>query len=113
MCLQLEILRVAFASYFYVRVIVVIFLTILVTCLFLPLCFPAMKIKNKNQFFNFKNISIFYLWRVALYFKGMPNKIEFHKGIVLQVIPVSIAVYELKVSKKNSGTFYKNFICYP
>ena len=43
----------------------------------------------------------------------MPNKIEFHKGIVLQVIPVSIAVYELKVSKKNSGTFYKNFICYP
>ena len=38
------------------------------------------------------NISVFCLWRVALYFKAMPNSIKFYKGIFLHVIPVRIIV---------------------
>ena len=39
-----------------------------------------------------RNISVFCLYRVALYFKAMPNSIEFYKGIFLHVIPVLIIV---------------------
>ena len=39
-----------------------------------------------------RNISGFYLYRVALYFKPMPNSIDFYKGIFLHVIPVRIIV---------------------
>ena len=39
-----------------------------------------------------RNISVFYLQRVALYFKAMPNSVEFYKGIFLHVIPVRIIV---------------------
>ena len=28
-----------------------------------------------------RNISVFCLWRVALFFKAMPNSIDFYKGI--------------------------------
>ena len=38
------------------------------------------------------NISVLYLYRVALYFKAMPNSIGFYKGIFLHVIPVRIIV---------------------
>ena len=37
-----------------------------------------------------RNISAFCLKRVALYFKAMPNSIDFGKGIFLHVIPVRI-----------------------
>ena len=39
-----------------------------------------------------RNISVSCLQRVALYFKGMPNSIDFHKKIFLHVIPARIIV---------------------
>ena len=39
-----------------------------------------------------KNISVFSLERVALYFKAMPNSVDFYKEIFLHVIPVRIIV---------------------
>ena len=39
-----------------------------------------------------RNISVFCLWRVALYFKPMPNSIDFYKGIFLYVIHVHEAI---------------------
>ena len=39
-----------------------------------------------------RNIFVFCLWRVALYFKVMPNSIDFYKRIFLHVIPVCIIV---------------------
>ena len=39
-----------------------------------------------------RNISVFCLLRVALYFKATPNSINFYKGIFLHVIPVPITV---------------------
>ena len=39
-----------------------------------------------------RNISVFCLYRVALYFKAMPNSIDFYKGIFLHVIPVRMIV---------------------
>ena len=58
----------------------------------LLLCF----LTNRNQESRFqqvgglvtRNISVFCLYRVALYFKDMPNSIDFYKGIFLRVIPV-------------------------
>ena len=39
-----------------------------------------------------RNISVFYLQRVALYLKAIPNATDFYKGIFLHVIPVRIIV---------------------
>ena len=39
-----------------------------------------------------RNIFAFYLQRVGLYFKAMPNSINFYKGISLHVISVRIIV---------------------
>ena len=39
-----------------------------------------------------KNISVFCVQRVALYFKGIPNSIDFCKTIFLHVIPSRIVV---------------------
>ena len=39
-----------------------------------------------------RNISAFCLYRVALYFKAMPNSIDFYKGIFLHVVPARIIV---------------------
>ena len=39
-----------------------------------------------------RNISVFCLLRVALYFKAMPNSIDFYKEMFLHVIPVRIIV---------------------
>ena len=39
-----------------------------------------------------RNISVFCLWQVALYFKAMPNSIDFYKGIFLHVIPIRIPI---------------------
>ena len=37
-----------------------------------------------------RNISVFCLKRVKLYFKGMPNSIDFYKRIFLHVIPAYV-----------------------
>ena len=37
-----------------------------------------------------RNIAVFYLQRVALHFKAMPNSIGFYKRIFLRTIPVRI-----------------------
>ena len=55
---------------------------------------------NQNQESSFqqdgglvtRNIFVFSLWRVALYFKATPNSIDFHNEISLHVIPVRIIV---------------------
>ena len=39
-----------------------------------------------------RNISVFCLYRVALYFEPKPNPIDFYKGIFLHVIPVRVIV---------------------
>ena len=39
-----------------------------------------------------RNISVFCLKRLALYFKAIPISIDFYKGIFLHVIPVRIIV---------------------
>ena len=39
-----------------------------------------------------RNISAFSAQRVALYFKAIPNSIDFYKGIFLHVVPVRIIV---------------------
>ena len=63
------------------------------------LFFPLFSLhKNQKQEIIFrkvwglvtKNISILCLWQVVLYFKRMPNLIDFYKGILLHDIPVRI-----------------------
>ena len=46
-----------------------------------------------------RNISGFCLWPVALYFKNMPNLIDFYKTIFLHVIPVCVIVPCIKGTK--------------
>ena len=57
---------------------------------------PFLQTENKNQDLGklvvTRNISVFCLWRVALFFKTMPNSIDFYKGIFLHVFPVRIIV---------------------
>ena len=56
--------------------------------------------RNQKQEPNFqqvgflvtRNISVFCLWRVALYFKVMSNSTDFYKRIFLHVIPAPIIV---------------------
>ena len=55
-------------------------------------------LRNQKQESNFKqvgglvrrNISVFSLKRVALYFRAIPNSIDYYKGIFLHVIAVCI-----------------------
>ena len=49
-----------------------------------------------------RNIPVFCFYRIALYFKAMPNSIDFYKGILLHVIPVCIIV-PWKSSHKNTS----------
>ena len=54
-------------------------------------------------------ISVFCLWRVVLYFKAMPNSIDFYKGIFLHVFPVRIIVpwsYRGKMTRSRLGELY-------
>ena len=65
--------------------------TDLVTNSFLSSFSPFLQTKNKNQRFS--------KW-VTLYFKAMPNSIDFYKGIFLHVIPVrTIVLWFLKSPK--------------
>ena len=50
----------------------------------LSLFCPLVETKTKNQIFTkLENISVFCLQRVALYFKGKPNSIDFYKRVFL------------------------------
>ena len=51
-----------------------------------------------------RNISVVCLYGVALYFKAMPNSIDFYKGIFLHVIQIKIALIS-KFSHDNSQKF--------
>ena len=50
-----------------------------------------------------KIISVFCLYRIALYFKAISNSINFYRGIFLHVIPVRIIVPWLNVSFLKAG----------
>ena len=63
--------------------------TTLVTNLIL---FLNSKTKVKFLTMGTKNISVFCLWRVSLYFKGMLKSTELYKGIVLHINPVQSTV---------------------
>ena len=63
--------------------------TTLVTNLIL---FLNSKTKVKFLTMGTKNISVFCLWQVSLYFKGMLKSTKFYKGIVLYINPVQSTV---------------------
>ena len=77
------------------KIIVTIIPTNLVTKSLLSLFCPFEEITNENLVFSklsTRNVSIFCLWQVTLYFTGMPNSLEFYKRIFLNVIPARIIV---------------------
>lgn len=39
-----------------------------------------------------RNIAVFYLQRVALYFRGMRNSIDFYSSIFINIVPACIIV---------------------
>ena len=68
--------------------------------------------RNQKQELNFqqvgdlvtRNISVFYLQRVVLYFKGMLNSIDFYKRIFLHVIlSLIIAPWSSSLIEQNLG----------
>ena len=66
------------------KIIVTIIATDLVTNLFLSLFCPFLENKKKIKFLAgyglvTRNISVFCLQQVALYFKAIPNSINFYK----------------------------------
>lgn len=63
--------------------------TTLVTNLLL---FLNSKTKVKFLTMGTKNVPVFRLWRVSLYFKGMLKSTELYKGIVLHINPVQSTV---------------------
>ena len=48
--------------------------------------------ETRNNYQNFRLTSEFFLWRVQLYFKVIPNSIGFYKGIFLDVVVSGIVV---------------------
>ena len=52
-----------------------------------------------------RNIFVFGLQRVAPYFKGMPNSIEFYKRIFLHVIPARVIVPKSYKKSKPGNAF--------
>ena len=84
------------------KIIVTIIPTDLVTNLFLSVF--LLFLTNQKQESGFhqvgglvkRNISVFCLQQVALYFKAMLNSIDFYKGIFRHVNPVHIIVLWLK-----------------
>ena len=64
---------------------------------FIPFLFFLWNQKQKSSFQHVgglvtRDISAFYLKRVALYFRAMPNSVDFYKEIFLHVAPVRIVV---------------------
>ena len=83
---------------FYVKIVVTIILSDLVTnSLLLSFC-PFLQTKKPESGAQqvgglvTRNTSVFCLKGVALYFKAMPNSIDFYKGIFLHGIPVRVIV---------------------
>ena len=83
---------------FYVKIVVTIILSDLVTnSLLLSFC-PFLQTKKPESGAQqvgglvTRNTSVFCLKGVALYFKAMPNSIDFYKGIFLNGIPVRVIV---------------------
>ena len=74
--------------------------------------------RNQKQESNFqkfgdlvtRSIFPFCLLRVLLYFKGMPNSIDFHKKIFLHVIPVRIIVRCLIIQFQMNADFWRETI---
>ena len=69
------------------------------------LFFPFLKTKIKNKFFwklvvwQQKAFSFFCLQRVVLYYKGVPNLIDFYKGIFLSHVSVFINSFMMGPNK--------------
>ena len=80
------------------KIIVTTILIYLVTNLLLSFFFSFLTNQKQESGFQqvgglvTRNISIFCLERVVLYFKAMPNSVDFYKEILLHVIPVRIIV---------------------
>ena len=108
------------------KINVTIIPTDLVTNLLLRSFCPFLQTKKKEPNFQqfdslvMRNISVFCLQRVALYFKAIQNSIDFYKGISLRVIPVCIIVpcsnsllqkfSKKKIGIETSGKYYKSII---
>ena len=80
------------------KIIVTIISTNLVANLLFSFFCSRLQTKNKNQVFGklvvwHREIFLF-TESVALYFKDMPNSIDFYKGMFLHVIPVHITLIE-------------------
>ena len=82
---------------------------------FIPCLFLRRKQKQESNFQKVgdlvtRNISVTYLWRLALYFKGMPNSIDLYKRIFLRAIPVrmisSMIIYSLNAIKNLTHVMY-------
>ena len=99
-----------FERHSYMRVILFVNPTNLVTNSLLSVCFSFVKTKNKNQSFKNQNKNQVgdlvtkgsCLQGVVLYFKSMLNSLPFNKGIFLHIIPVRIIV-------PLSNSFFCNF----
>ena len=95
-----------FERHFYMKIIVTIIATNIVTNLLLSIFFSFLT--NQKQEYGFqqvgglvrKNIFVFCLQPVALYFKTIPNSVDFCEGIFLHVIPVRIIFPCLKHTSK-------------
>ena len=79
------------------KIIKTIFSTDLITNSFLSSFCSFIQAKNKNHVFSKlvacnEKYFCFFLLRVALYFKAMPNSIDLYKGIFLHSIPARIIV---------------------
>ena len=93
------------------KIIVTIILTNVVTDSLLSHFCSFVEIKNKNS--NFwkvddvvaRSISVFYLERDALFFKGMPNSIDFYKRNFLLVIPARITVPGFIIQFQRNAVF--------
>ena len=79
------------------KIIVAVMLMDLVTNAFLSFCFLSFLTNQKRESgfqqvsgLVMRGISIFCLYRVALYFKAMQNSVDFYKIISFHVIPVCI-----------------------
>ena len=76
------------------KIIVMIIPTDLVTHSILLYFCPFLERKNKNQIFSklVVKIFVFCFKQVALFFKAMPNSIDFYKRIFLHLISVCVIV---------------------
>ena len=84
------------------KIIVTIIPTDLVTNSFLSSSYPFLRTKDMNWVFNnlvlwWREICFLFIASHALYFKAMPNSIDFYKGIFLHVISVRIIVPWLNI----------------